>query len=383
MAEDARVLLVETSDALPGLLPFQAWDALATAEEVYVRDPQAHPSAPYLYQAGLDLTPLQPARLEMAEMNLAVPGDPEDRRYAKALLTRAAETGRVVYLLGPDDERLATAMAASAPDYDAELEMVFFAPQPPGTEVLRLVEVERRLRDPEGGCPWDLEQDHASLRPYLLEEAHELLEAIDRGVDAEIVEELGDLLLQVVFHAQVGTDRRAFTVDEVARGIADKLVRRHPHVFGDVEVEDAGEVMRNWDELKQAEKARAGPFDGIPGALPALMLATKYQRRAARRGFDWRDAGEPAARVREELAELDAAADERTEEEVGDLLGAVVGLARHLDVDPEQALLRAVAKFRDRFERVLGRVEAAGEDPATLNRDAWLAHWEAVKGDAG
>ncbi|MBW3663130.1 MAG: nucleoside triphosphate pyrophosphohydrolase [Actinobacteria bacterium] len=272
----------------------------------------------------------------------------------------------------------------ASPDYDAEVELVFFAQQPRGTELLRLVEVEQRLRDPDGGCPWDLEQDHSSLRPYLLEEVYELLEAIDSGSDLAIREELGDVLLQVVFHAQIASDRGTFTIDDVARAITEKLVNRHPHVFGDVEVADAAEVKRNWDELKQAEKGRRGPFEGVPEALPALVLAEKLQRRAAKLGFDWREASEPAARVREELDELADAADRASrEEELGDLLGAVVGLARHLDLDAEQALRRAAAKFRRRFEAVHA---AAEQDPGAaegLDRGAWLALWDQVKVEEG
>lgn len=379
-----RVVLVETSDVLPGLLPFQAWDALAIADTVFVRGLDEHPAAPHLHLAGLDLTELQPVELDVRRIDLGAAGDPTERRLAKALLEHAAERGTATYLMGPGDERFQPVVAMASPDYDAEVELVFFAQQPRGTELLRLVEVEQRLRDPDGGCPWDLEQDHSSLRPYLLEEVYELLEAIDSGSDLAIREELGDVLLQVVFHAQIASDRGTFTIDDVARAITEKLVNRHPHVFGDVEVADAAEVKRNWDELKQAEKGRRGPFEGVPEALPALVLAEKLQRRAAKLGFDWREASEPAARVREELDELADAADRASrEEELGDLLGAVVGLARHLDLDAEQALRRAAAKFRRRFEAVHA---AAEQDPGAaegLDRGAWLALWDQVKVEEG
>jgi MazG family protein len=379
-----RVVLVETSDVLPGLLPFQAWDALATADAVFVRDVEAHPAAPHLHLAGLDLAELEPVELDVRRIDLGAAGDPAERRLAKALLEHAAAHGTATYLMGPGDERFQPVVAMASPEYDAEIELVFFAQQPLGSELLRLVEVEQRLRDPEGGCPWDLEQDHTSLRPYLLEEVYELLEAIDGGTDPAILEELGDVLLQVVFHAQIAADRGAFTIDDAARAIADKLVHRHPHVFGDVEVADAAEVKRNWDELKQAEKGRTGPFEGVPEALPALVLADKLQRRAAKQGFDWRDAAEPADRVRQELDELSEAADAAArEEELGDLLGAVVGLARHLDLDPEQALRQAAGKFRRRFEAV--HEAAQQRDSATdgLDRDTWLALWEQVKAEEG
>ena len=380
MSDGARVVLVETSDALPGLLPFQAWDALATADVVLVRDPEAHPSSPHLYFAGLDLERLEPASLSRDELNLARPGSPHDRRLAKALLNRAREHGTAVYLLGPDDDFFGRVVGSQSGDVDVEVEFVFYAQQPRGAELLRLVEVERELRDPEHGCPWDLEQDHHSLGRYLVEETYELLEAIDTGDDTDIAEELGDVLLQVVFHAQVATDRGAFTIDDVARGIADKLVHRHPHVFGDVEVADAQEVVANWDDLKQAEKQRTGPFEGVPTGLPALQLAEKLQRRAAKLGFDWQEVAEPLERIHQELDELATAEGEaEVLEEVGDLLGAVVGLARHHGVDPEAALRAGTRKFRRRFEAVLALARARELAPAALDRPGWLALWDEVK----
>ncbi|HEX9767061.1 MAG TPA: nucleoside triphosphate pyrophosphohydrolase [Nitriliruptorales bacterium] len=376
----ARVVLVETSDALPGLLPFQAWDALARADLILLRDLEQHPAAPHLYLAGLDLLQVEPVKLEAAELDLNRPGSAEERRVAKALLQAAAEHGTVTYVSGPGDEQLSTVLASMSPAYDAELELVFFAQQPRGAELLRLVEVMARLRDSDGGCPWDLEQDHASLKGYLVEETYELLEAIDGGVERDIAEELGDVLLQVVFHAQIGTDRRAFTIDDVARGIADKLERRHPHVFGDVDVADAEQVQANWDELKVAEKGRTGPFDGVPAALPALMLAEKLQRKAAKLGFAWPDVDGAVGKVREELDEVLAATgrDERTHE-VGDLLAATVSLARHLGVEPEDALRQAAGRFRERFEAVHALASAGDREPHELTGSQWLELWEQGK----
>lgn len=377
---DPRVVLVETSDALPGLLPFQAWDALARADAIFVRDVATHPAAPHLYVAGLDLTSLAPVSLEARELDLSQPGSAEDRRAAKALLAAAAEHGTVTYLRGPGDEHLSTVLASMSPAYDAELELVFFAQQPPGAELLRLVEVMRRLRDPDGGCPWDLEQDHETLKGYLVEETYELLEAIDSGIDRDIAEELGDVLLQVVFHAQVGADRRAFAIDDVARGIADKLERRHPHVFGDVDVDSAEQVQANWDEIKAQEKGRTGPFDGVPTGLPSAMLTQKLQRKAAKLGFDWPDAGGAIDKVREELAEALAAEDDEARfHEVGDLLAASVALARHLDVDAEDALRQAALRFRDRFEHAHAAAAREAPDPRDLSFERWLALWEAAK----
>ena len=241
-ARSPRVALVETSEALPGLLPFQAWDVLGTADVVLLRDRDAHPSAAQLHFAGLDLETLPPATLERSDLDLSRPGGPDDRRMAKALVARALASGQAVYLLGPDDQGLAPALAGMAAEHDLEIELVFLAQQPEGTELLRLVEVMRQLRAPDG-CPWDLEQDHASLARYLVEETYELVDAIEREHDVDIEEELGDVLLQVVFHARIGADRRAFGIDDVARGIADKLVRRHPHVFADGDASTPAEVQ--------------------------------------------------------------------------------------------------------------------------------------------
>ncbi|MEX2486263.1 MAG: MazG nucleotide pyrophosphohydrolase domain-containing protein, partial [Nitriliruptoraceae bacterium] len=177
-----RILLVETADTLPGLLPFHAWDVVGTADTVYVRDASAHPSAPHLHAAGLDLTAVEPAQLERADLDLSRPGSADDRRIAKALLAYGDDT---VYLMGPDDRGLAAALAGFAVDTDVEIELVFFAPQPAGTELLRAVDVMAQLRDPEHGCPWDLQQDHASLVEYLVEETYELVDAIEQGDEAD------------------------------------------------------------------------------------------------------------------------------------------------------------------------------------------------------
>lgn len=382
------VVLVETEPALPGLLPFQAWDALGTADRVLVRDPDSHPSAPHLHFAGLDLVALEPASLERADLDLTRPGDPTDRKLAKALIAAAQEDGRVVYLLGPGDEQLPVAVGSAAQPSGVEVELVFLAQQPAGAEVLHLVEVMRQLRHPETGCPWDLEQDHGSLVRYLIEETYELVDAIESGHTVDIVEELGDVLLQVVFHAQIGADERTFTIDEVARGIATKLERRHPHVFGDGDAATAEEVQANWDRLKQDEKRREGPFDGVPDALPGLVLLETLQRKAAKLGFRWSDVHGPAAKVREELEEVEAAVaeaagDERVAAEVGDLLGAVVGLARQLGVDADAAARDAGRTFRTRFELVLREAKAQGLEPDAIDRERWLALWDEVGDRSG
>ncbi|MDP9343299.1 MAG: nucleoside triphosphate pyrophosphohydrolase [Actinomycetota bacterium] len=225
-----------------------------------------------------------------------------------------------------------------------------------GQRLLDLVRVMARLRGP-GGCPWDREQDHRSLARHLLEESHEVLEAIDDGDPDRLRDELGDLLLQVVFHAQMAAEAGTFDVDDVAEGIVAKLVRRHPHVFGDVEVESAAEVLVNWERIKADERGEKGEGpqavdDGIPATLPALARASKVQRRAAGWGFEWRSRESALEALREEVDELERASDPRdAEEEIGDVLFATVAVARRLGVDPESALRRTTRGFAERYER--------------------------------
>ena len=387
------MVLVETSDALPGLLPFQAWDVLGTAEVVLLRDAASHPAAQHLYFAGLDLATVEPAPLERGDLDLTRPGDPTDRRLAKALLQRAVRDGQAVYLLGPDDERLAPVLGGIAPDEGAEVELVFLAQEPEGASLLRLVQVMRALRDPESGCPWDLQQDHRSLAGHLIEEAYELIDAIDRDHDVDLQEELGDVLLQVVFHAQVARDRGAFAIDDVARGIADKLVRRHPHVFGDEDVADADEVKANWDRIKAAEKSRTGPFEGVPAAMPGLKLLETLQRKAAKRGVGWPLSTTPAEQARRALASVadgaeggragggpaaDRGATATTA--VGQVLAAVVALAQELDVDPEAAARAAGADFRERVEMMLQLADRRDLDLAELSDADRLGLWDEAGG---
>ncbi|HEX9410719.1 MAG TPA: nucleoside triphosphate pyrophosphohydrolase [Actinomycetota bacterium] len=220
-----------------------------------------------------------------------------------------------------------------------------------GNRLLDLIRVMARLRGP-GGCPWDLEQTHQTLARHLLEEAHETLEAIDAGDPELLREELGDLLLQVVFHAEMARQEGAFDIDDVAEAITSKLVRRHPHVFGDVQVDSAAEVLVNWERIKGEEKGQHAVDEEIPATLPALARASKVQRRAAGSGFDWRTKGGALGKVREELEELDSAPPDRAEEELGDLLFAVAALGRQLGVDPETALRKATRRFAKRFERM-------------------------------
>ena len=250
-----------------------------------------------------------------------------------------------------------------------------------GRWLLDLVRVMARLRGP-GGCPWDAEQTHASLARHLLEETHEVLAAIDDGDLASVRDELGDVLLQVVFHAQIAADEGEWDVDDVARGLVEKLIRRHPHVFGEVEVSGADEVLVNWERIKASE--RGGDPDGleddIPATLPALARASKVQRRAAGFGFDWRTREAALAKLHEELDELEAATTpEEAEAELGDVLFAVAAVARRLGVDPESALRGTTSRFARRFETMRERASAEGVDLEALDDDALLARFRSSR----
>ncbi|MBK6690941.1 MAG: nucleoside triphosphate pyrophosphohydrolase [Myxococcales bacterium] len=228
-----------------------------------------------------------------------------------------------------------------------------------GTTLERLVGVMRRLLA-DDGCPWDREQDFASLKRYVLEEACEVMDAIDTGDRAALKDELGDLLLQVVFQAELARTERTFAIDDVVEAIVSKLVRRHPHVFGDVEAKNTDEVLSNWEKIKVAEKGERGVLSGLPRSLPALMRAQRVGEKVARVGFDWDDRSGSRAKVTEEVRELDEAilsgSREAIEEELGDVFFALVNLARHIDVDAEGALRKTIDKFSRRFEHVEARV---------------------------
>ncbi|RMG44794.1 MAG: nucleoside triphosphate pyrophosphohydrolase [Acidobacteria bacterium] len=249
-----------------------------------------------------------------------------------------------------------------------------------------LLAIMAKLRGPNG-CPWDREQSPATLRSYLLEEAHEVAEAIDRGDWSALREELGDLLLQVVFLARIAEEEGRFGFDDVAAGIAEKLVRRHPHVFGGAPASDAREAFDRWEAIKRAEKGEAfrSRLAGLPPSLPALLRAHRLAEKASRAGFRWPDIPAVAGKVREELAELESAVRTegrgRVEEELGDLLFAAASLATQLGLDPEAALQKANAKFAARFEHVERAAAADGRhleelDPGTLDR-----LWDEAKGE--
>jgi tetrapyrrole methylase family protein/MazG family protein/ATP diphosphatase len=266
--------------------------------------------------------------------------------------------------------------------------------QPPAADDLRhpmfrLVEIMARLRSPGDGCPWDLEQSFATIAPYTVEEAYEVADAIERGNLADLKEELGDLLLQVVFHARMAEEQGAFGFADVAEAINDKMVRRHPHVFGEARHRSAGEQTEAWEAIKAEERAsKAGAatpslLDDVPVGLPALTRAVKLSRRAARVGFVWPSAAEVLAKLREEVAELEAevAAGDvaKAQDELGDVLFVCANLARHLDFDPEAALRGANAKFMRRFKYIEAELAARGSSPEQSDLAEMDALWNAAK----
>ncbi len=252
-----------------------------------------------------------------------------------------------------------------------------------------LVAIMQRLRSPQG-CPWDREQTHDSLAQHLIEEAYELIEAVENRRSQALCEELGDLLLQVVFHAQLAAERGEFGIRDVLRRLLDKLYHRHPHVFGDLEVSGSEEVLHNWEQLKlleYAEAPRQSVLDGIPRGLPALQRAQKLQRRAARVGFDWEDWVAPRAKLEEEIAELDAALASGDSEaichEVGDLLASVVNLCRLAGVDAEQALRQANRRFEQRFRYLEQAAREQGRELSQMSLAEMDEFWEAAKSASG
>lgn len=255
----------------------------------------------------------------------------------------------------------------------------------PSRDIQRLIEIMARLRTPGTGCPWDLQQTFATIAPYTIEEAYEVADAIARDDLAGLRDELGDLLLQVVFHARMAEEAGAFSFPDVVLSITEKLVRRHPHVFGAARGLSPDQVKRLWDEIKAAERAAKpqsddGVLAGVPLALPALTRAEKIQKRAAGVGFDWPDTDSVFDKIAEEIAELKAAeTPAQTEEEVGDLLFSVVNFARKAGVDPELALRNATTKFERRFRGVERRVSAAGKRIEQTPLNELETHWQMEK----
>ena len=259
------------------------------------------------------------------------------------------------------------------------------------TGIERLHDIMARLRDPATGCPWDRVQTLETLKPCVLEEAYELISAMSRPEDRDNhVEELGDVLLQVMFQCVMAEEKGEFSFDDVANAISDKLVRRHPHVFGDAVAKDPAAVLRNWEQIKQQEhrkELRHSALDGVPADLPALLKAQRTQEKAARVGFDWKDAKGPIAKIREELSELEAAIDASQDtsldmavkDELGDLAFAVANLARHLKADAESALDNATRKFSRRFRAVEAGAKAQGRSLRDMTLGEMDALWDEAK----
>ncbi|MFN4024736.1 MAG: nucleoside triphosphate pyrophosphohydrolase [Hyphomonas sp.] len=264
------------------------------------------------------------------------------------------------------------------------------SPQEAAEGLKTLIDIMARLRTPVSGCPWDLEQTFATIAPYTIEEAYEVADAIERGDLADLREELGDLLFQVIFHSRMAEEAGAFALADVVNAINDKMIRRHPHVFEAADGRDADGQTAAWEEMKAAERAAKGKaaraasaLDGVALSLPSLLRAEKLQKRAARTGFDWTEAPpifdkltEEVEEVKEAMASGDADA---IEDEIGDLLFVAANLARRLSVDPEQALRRANAKFERRFRAMEAAAIADGVDFASLSLDEQEAYWQAVK----
>lgn len=257
--------------------------------------------------------------------------------------------------------------------------------QDPNGGLPRLIAIMAALRDPAGGCPWDLAQDFASIAPYTVEEAYEVADAIARTDWAGLRGELGDLLFQAVYHAQMAQEAGHFGFDDVVAGICDKMIARHPHVFGDADMRTAAEQTAAWEAAKAAERGPARVLDGVAFGLPGLTRAVKLQARAARVGFDWPSTDEVVAKIAEEAAELVEARERLTavevEEEFGDLLFVMANLARHLHVDPEAALRAANAKFTRRFGRIEDWLAAAGRTPAQSDLAEMDALWNRAKAE--
>lgn len=268
----------------------------------------------------------------------------------------------------------------------------------PSKDIHRLIEIMAALRTPKTGCPWDLEQTFATIAPYTIEEAYEVADAIARGDRDELCDELGDLLLQVVYHARMAEEEGAFAFGDVVHGVSEKMIRRHPHVFGDETAKNAGSVDKLWDRIKAEERARKAPegpasvLDGVPVGLPGLTRAVKLQNKAAKVGFDWPNLAPVFSKLKEEIAEFEEVAlpadprggDEtanrgRIEEEFGDMLFVMANIARHLKLDPEKALRGANDKFVRRFHHIEARLAEQGSSPAQSSLEDMDRLWDEVR----
>ena len=351
------------ADALPGL---QVADALDLAARHH---PSFQPDAPALV-AQL-YAPTVAGDVKLTLMNQY----PDDHQVA------------LVHAVGTPDERVEwlPLYEIDRSPHIAHLTTLYVPPLPVPSGMETLQETVAHLRAPEG-CPWDREQTHQTLRTTLLEEAHEVLEAIDANDPDAMREEFGDLLLQIVLQSQIAIEDGEFSLAQVIAGLNEKLIRRHPHVFGDVKVSGVGQVLENWEKIKAAERENGekpdhGALGQVPPSLPALAQSVILQRRAARVGFDWPDIAGVIEKLKEELEELTSAEDPADRQnELGDVLFAAVNWARWLEVDPESALRQTNAKFRQRFARIEAAAKAQGRALTDMTLDEMEAEWQAAKG---
>ena len=362
----------------PHGLSLGAWDALKRAPGSRLVRARSHPAARWLEAEG--------------GVTFDAAFDDHSDAEAAARVLDAARMGETVYAL-PGHPLVGdpTGILLAEASRREGIPLRIFAPAPPPTnspaDFDALVAVMARLRDPLTGCPWDREQTPQTLRKYVIEEAYEVVEAIDAGSPTKLAEELGDLLLQVVFHAQLAGESGAFDLKDVTRSIVEKLIRRHPHVFGTISVSSADEVLQNWERIKRGEPGyedRVSLLDGIPPALPALMRALEVSKRVVKVGFEWPTVGEVLDKVEEELGELRAeiarGSTARAGEELGDLLFTLVNVARQLKIDPEEALRAMTRRFAARFQHIERRAEETGRSVSELSLEEMEIVWQAAKG---
>ena len=360
-------------------LSLGAWDALRSASGPRLARTRTHPAIAWLESMEGGVT-----------FDAAFDTLPAEEIAARVL--EAARSGDATYaapghpLMG-DPAGIPLAEAARREG----LPLRVFAPAPPPTstpaDMDALVAVMARLRDPLTGCPWDREQTPQTLRRYVIEEAYEVVEAVENGDPRKLAEELGDLLLQVVFHAQLAQEIGSFALADVTQSIVEKLIRRHPHVFGDVTVSGTDQVLNNWEQIKRGEKGyegRTSILDGIPPALPALMRALEVSKRVVKVGFEWPTVGEVLDKVDEELremrAEIEHGETSRASDELGDLLFTLVNVARQLKVDPEDALRHMTHRFAARFRHIEEYAAESGRSVSGLKLEEMEAVWQAAKG---
>jgi MazG family protein len=358
-------------------LTLGAWEALQTAECVLLRSAE-HPAVPELASRGIRFTALDEAA-GAREGDAAVAA-----RLAERVL-EAAAGGDVVYAVPGHpriDEPSVPRLMERAAARGIETRVVA-ASSPTAAAFDEFVAIIARLRGPDG-CPWDREQTFASLKRFMIEEAYEAVEAVDSGQREKLCDELGDVLIQVVLNSQLADEEGSFTIREVIANVTDKLIRRHPHVFGDVAVADSAEVLRNWEQIKRGERPeRTSVLDGVPSDLPALMKAMEVSKRVVRVGFEWPTLDEVFAKLDEELAELRAAIPTGDHDaitgEIGDILFTTVNIARFLKVDPEDALRTMVARFTDRFRHVEQLASQGGKPLTEMSIEELDSLWEAAK----